>query len=183
MPYDLYTSPGHLVRRVQQIANSLFTEEVSDRELTPPQFALLVALHRAPGADQISLSREVGIDRSTVADVVGRLRARGLLSRSRDARDARRNTVRLTPQGTVLVEQLAPAVLNAQERLLVPLDGAERDELLRLLTKVVVFHDPRFEELLPGNRQDGRREEPGEADEGDEDDEDEERSTAAEAEA
>jgi DNA-binding MarR family transcriptional regulator len=157
VPYDLYTSPGHLVRRVQQIGNALFTEEVSDNELTPPQFALLVALHRSPGADQISLSREVGIDRSTVADVVGRLRARGLVSRSRDARDARRNTVRLTVQGTTLVEQLAPAVLNAQERLLVPLDDAERAELLRLLTKVVIAHDPRFEELLPGGRLDGQR--------------------------
>ena len=150
MPYDLYTSPGHLVRRVQQIANAIFTEEVADRELTPPQFALLVALHRSPGADQISLSREVGIDRSTVADVVGRLRARGLVSRVRDVRDARRNTVRLTSQGTTLVETLAPAVLNAQERLLTPLDDAERAELLRLLTKVVIAHDARFEELLPG---------------------------------
>jgi DNA-binding MarR family transcriptional regulator len=148
VPYDLFTSPGHLVRRVQQIANAIFTEEVTDRELTPPQFALLVALHRSPGADQISLSREVGIDRSTVADVVGRLRARGLVSRSRDARDARRNTVRLTGQGTELVETLAPKVLNAQERLLAPLDGAERAELLRLLTKVVIAHDDRFEELL-----------------------------------
>jgi DNA-binding MarR family transcriptional regulator len=150
VPYDLYTSPGHLVRRVQQIANAIFTEEVADRELTPPQFALLVALHRSPGADQISLSREVGIDRSTVADVVGRLRARGLVSRVRDVRDARRNTVRLTSQGTTLVETLAPAVLNAQERLLTPLDDAERAELLRLLTKVVIAHDARFEELLPG---------------------------------
>jgi DNA-binding MarR family transcriptional regulator len=150
VPYDLYTSPGHLVRRVQQIANAIFTEEVADRELTPPQFALLVALHRSPGADQISLSREVGIDRSTVADVVGRLRARGLVSRARDVRDARRNTVRLTSQGTTLVETLAPAVLNAQERLLTPLDDAERAELLRLLTKVVIAHDARFEELVPG---------------------------------
>jgi DNA-binding MarR family transcriptional regulator len=148
VPYDLFTSPGHLVRRVQQIANAIFTEEVRDRELTPPQFALLVALYRSPGADQISLSREVGIDRSTVADVVGRLRARGLVSRSRDARDARRNTVRLTGQGTELVETLAPRVLNAQERLLTSLDGAERAELLRLLTKVVIAHDDRFEELL-----------------------------------
>jgi MarR family transcriptional regulator, lower aerobic nicotinate degradation pathway regulator len=156
VPYDLYTSPGHLVRRVQQIANAIFTEEVADRELTPPQFALLVALHRSPGADQISLSREVGIDRSTVADVVGRLRARGLVSRSRDVRDARRNTVRLTPQGTTLVETLAPAVLNAQERLLTPLDDAERAELLRLLTKVVIAHDARFEELIPGGNA-GRR--------------------------
>jgi DNA-binding MarR family transcriptional regulator len=150
VPYDLYTSPGHLVRRVQQIANAIFTEEVADKELTPPQFALLVALHRSPGADQISLSREVGIDRSTVADVVGRLRARGLVSRARDVRDARRNTVRLTTQGTTLVETLAPAVLNAQERLLTPLDDAERAELLRLLTKVVIAHDARFEELVPG---------------------------------
>jgi DNA-binding MarR family transcriptional regulator len=159
VPYDLYTSPGHLVRRVQQIANAIFTEEVSDRELTPPQFALLVALHRSPGADQISLSREVGIDRSTVADVVGRLRARGLVSRARDVRDARRNTVRLTSQGITLVETLAPAVLNAQERLLAPLDDAERAELLRLLTKVVIAHDAHFEELVPNtSARDGRTE-------------------------
>jgi DNA-binding MarR family transcriptional regulator len=149
MPVDLYRSPGHLVRRVQQLSNAVFGDEIGDADLTPPQFALLVTLHHTPAADQIGLSRLVGIDRSTVADVVARLRDRGLVDRTRDPRDARRNTVSLTAEGRELVDRLTPGVLRAQERLLGPLSGAERTELLRLLTRIVVAHDPNYAGLVP----------------------------------
>jgi DNA-binding MarR family transcriptional regulator len=156
VPVELYATPGHLVRRVQQTANAIFAEEVTEGALTPPQHALLVALEEVPGADQITLSRMVGIDRSTVADVVNRLRRRGLVSRSRDDRDARRNTVRLTERGLALVQNLRPAIERAQLRLIAPLDDGERSELVRLLTKLATAHDDSFREVLaeygPGPR-------------------------------
>lgn len=150
MSVDLSTAPTHLVRRVQQISHAIFAEEISEPDLTPAQFSLLVALHRSPGVNQITLSRLVGIDRSTIADVVRRLRDRGLVARARDTRDARRNTVRLTPHGAAIVERLRAEIERVHERLLDPLDVEERVALMRLLTKIVAANDPGFPTQLAG---------------------------------
>ena len=144
MSVDLSTAPTHLVRRVQQISHAIFAEEISQPELTSAQFSLLVALHRSPGVNQITLSRLVGIDRSTIADVVRRLRDRGLVARARDTRDARRNTVRLTPHGAAIVEHLTAEIARVHERLLAPLEAEEQAQLVRLLTKIVTANDPAF---------------------------------------
>ena len=48
----VYTAPGYLFRRMQQIAVSIFVEECSAFDLTPVQYAALVAIHRTrPAGD------------------------------------------------------------------------------------------------------------------------------------
>jgi DNA-binding MarR family transcriptional regulator len=148
---DLSIAPTHLVRRVQQISHAIFAEEISEPDLTPAQFSLLVALHRSPGVNQITLSRLVGIDRSTIADVVRRLRDRGLVARARDSRDARRNTVRLTHHGASIVERLSAEIRRVHERLLAPLESGEQADLIRLLTKIVAANDPGFPAQYAGD--------------------------------
>jgi DNA-binding MarR family transcriptional regulator len=148
---DLSIAPTHLVRRVQQISHAIFAEEISEPDLTPAQFSLLVALHRSPGVNQITLSRLVGIDRSTIADVIRRLRDRGLVARARDSRDARRNTVRLTHHGASIVERLSAEIGRVHERLLAPLERGEQADLIRLLTKIVAANDPGFPAQYAGD--------------------------------
>ena len=41
---DVFTLPGHLLRRCHQIAVAVFLDECRDHDLTPPQFATLAAL-------------------------------------------------------------------------------------------------------------------------------------------
>jgi hypothetical protein len=47
----VYAAPGYLFRRMQQIAVSIFVEECREHDLTPVQFAALVAIHNHPGID------------------------------------------------------------------------------------------------------------------------------------
>ncbi len=47
---------GYLFRRMQQIAVSLFVEECRAFDLTPVQYAALVAIHTHPGIDATRLS-------------------------------------------------------------------------------------------------------------------------------
>jgi MarR family transcriptional regulator, temperature-dependent positive regulator of motility len=136
-PEDLMLHPGHLLRRALQAMNLLWDEEVS-HTVTSPQFATLNALFREPhGLDQRTLGSRVSLDRSTMAEVVSRLSAKGLISTERDARDGRRKTITLTVKGASVLQQLIPRTHTMSGRLVRALDQRERSELLRLL-KVIV---------------------------------------------
>jgi len=141
-PEDLMLHPGHLLRRALQAMNLLWDEEVS-HTVTSPQFATLNALFREPhGLDQRTLGSRVSLDRSTMAEVVSRLSAKGLISTVRDARDGRRKTITLTVKGASVLQQLIPRTHTMSGRLVRALDQRERSELLRLL-KVIVSTNER----------------------------------------
>ena len=53
---DIYRKPGHLIRRAQQIAVALFMEECAPVDITPVQYAALIAVRENPDLDAIRLS-------------------------------------------------------------------------------------------------------------------------------
>ena len=85
----LWARPGYLVRRLHQIHYALFFEECAAFDITPVQYGLLTTLAQNPDMDQNSLGRELGIDRTNVADVLNRLAKRGLVARERSRTDRR----------------------------------------------------------------------------------------------
>src|SRR5258708_32378081 len=77
----VYTKPGYLFRRMQQIAVSIFVEECSAHDLTPVQYAALVAIRAHPGIDATRLSALIAFDRSTLGSVIERLEAKDYVVR------------------------------------------------------------------------------------------------------
>jgi len=134
--------PGHLLRRAVQVMNQLWDEEVS-HTITSPQFAALNALYGEPDLDQRTLGQRISLDRSTMAEVVSRLSARGLIRTERDTRDGRRKTITLTSKGLHSVQQLIPRTHAMTDRLVGALDVKQRGDLLRLLTAVVRTNERR----------------------------------------
>src|SRR5258705_5202929 len=88
----VYTKPGYLFRRMQQIAVAIFVEECRACDLTPVQYAALVAIQTHPGIDATRLSAVIAFDRSTLGNVIERLEAKQLIERkpSRDDRRGKR---------------------------------------------------------------------------------------------
>src|SRR5690348_4185889 len=68
----LWSRPGFLLRRLNQIHYALFFEECREFNITPVQYGLLTALSLRGRLDQGSLGIELGIDRTNVADVLTR---------------------------------------------------------------------------------------------------------------
>ena len=139
---DLMLHPGHLLRRALQAMNQLWDHEVS-HTITSPQFAALNALYGEPAIDQRTLGERISLDRSTMAEVVSRLSARGLITTARDSNDGRRKTIRLTPKGVATLQHLIPRTHEMTRRLVGALNANEREEMLRLLTTVVRSNERR----------------------------------------
>lgn len=138
---DLYAMPGHLIRRVHQISIAIFAEECAASGLTSVQFAALTAISENPGADATRLSSLIAFDRSTLGDVLERLEAKGWILRSPSPHDKRVKLLHLSSAGTQILDQVEPDVQRVQQKLLAPLDPAERAEMMRMLTRLIHLHE------------------------------------------
>ncbi|MEU3245024.1 MULTISPECIES: MarR family winged helix-turn-helix transcriptional regulator [unclassified Streptomyces] len=132
---DLSTHPGHLARRLQQAHYLLWNTMVSE-EITSPQFAVLNALVAEPGLDQRTVGERVGLDRSTIAEVISRLGRRGLLDKVRDPGDGRRSLLSPTEEGTRTHRRLTVRTARMNQIFLAPLAAEERTVFLDLIRRV-----------------------------------------------
>ncbi|MEJ6393580.1 MarR family winged helix-turn-helix transcriptional regulator [Gymnodinialimonas sp. 2305UL16-5] len=137
---DIYAMPGHLIRRLQQISVSVFTERMRDlgQTLTSPQFATLAALEAKPGIDQATLAGMIAHDRATIGGVVERLEGKGLVERRQNPADRRAKVLSLTTNGARLLAELRPVVTQLQADILPGLTQEERHEFVRLAAKVAL---------------------------------------------
>jgi DNA-binding MarR family transcriptional regulator len=133
----VYTAPGYLFRRMQQIAVALFVEECRAFDLTPVQYASLVAIHTHPGIDATRLSAVIAFDRSTLGNVIERLEAKKLIERRPSSADKRVKLLYLTRAGAIVLRDIMPSVDRAQARMLRPLKAADRKALMALLARLV----------------------------------------------
>ncbi|MEU2354003.1 MarR family transcriptional regulator [Streptomyces misionensis] len=132
---DLNTHPGHLARRLQQAHHLLWTTMVSE-EITSPQFAVLNTLVAEPGLDQRTVGDRVGLDRSTIAEVISRLIRRGFLDKDRDPQDGRRFLLRLTDDGVRVHRKLTVRTARMNQVFLAPLSTEEQAHFLDLIRRV-----------------------------------------------
>ncbi len=96
---QVYGKPGHLIRRAQQIAVAIFIEECAAFDITPVQYAALVAIRENPGIDATRLSALVAFDRSTLGNVLERLETKGVVKRRAGKEDRRVKALALTQVG------------------------------------------------------------------------------------
>jgi len=132
---DFAETPGHLIRRAYQAHTQLWSEVVPV-DITGSQYVILCALAVHGDLDQASVGRLTSLDRSSVAELAGRMARRGLIQRGRDERDGRKRVLRITERGIVAVAEAAPHVRQLGQRLLAQLDDAEREQFLGYLGRV-----------------------------------------------
>lgn len=127
----------HLLHRAGQCAGDIFQSEMTTGDLTPRQFAVLVAVSQEEGLSQTSLVRKTGIDRSTLADIVRRMLRKGLLQRRRTKGDARAYSVTLTEEGRSALRTFEPTVDRVDAKVLAALPLDSRQRFLDELTMIV----------------------------------------------
>jgi DNA-binding MarR family transcriptional regulator len=127
----------HLLHRAGQRAADIFAAEARASGLTPRQFAVLTIVAEQDGLTQTDLVERTGIDRSTLADIVGRLLGRGLIQRRRAKDDARAYAIKLTPQGAKALREAQPGAASTDQKILASLSLAKRQDFLDMLNLIV----------------------------------------------
>lgn len=139
--FDVATAPGHLIRRAQQVAVSIFADRLAASDITPVQFAILNALSDTPDMDQVTLAKRVAFDPATSGSVIGRLEAKGWLTRQAHATDRRRKLLVVTPEGLQALANMQTAVAEVQTQILAPLNADEQKQFVDLLARLVAGHE------------------------------------------
>ncbi len=154
----LIDMPGHLIRRLQQIAFALFLDQAEAFDFTPVQYAALYAVNNNPGIDQTTLCNAVALDRSTIGDVVGRLEKKRLIKRRNGPLDRRTKSLTITPAGRRLLRDIEPAVQSTQRLILAPLKPNQRSAFMTMLKHLVYLNNEHSRApLRPKETRRGRR--------------------------
>jgi DNA-binding MarR family transcriptional regulator len=121
---------GYWVHRVYQASrNELYrTFREHGLEITPEQWAILLALWERDGRIQSELAEATFRDAPTMSRMIDSLERQGLVVR-RAGDDARARAVWLTEQGRTIKRKLVPAARKLVERLVA---GIPEDDLLIL---------------------------------------------------
>ena len=162
--YSMKRSVGYLMRmsmnRVLPQLEALF----QDRELTFSQWTTLVALHDGKITTAGDLAHNICHDGGSLTRLIDQMVERGYVTRARSEEDRRSVKLGLTPRGRVLVEALAPDVMNFWNTLLTGFSHAEVDTLIALLTKLVLATEAGASKLhlsdspiLPAKREASRK--------------------------
>jgi DNA-binding MarR family transcriptional regulator len=136
-PSRMLEKPTWLISRAFARSSRLLAEAFEAAGARGYHYRLLVALEEFGPSSQATLGRRTSIDRSDVVAAVNELADRGLVQRSPDPDDRRRNIITITPAGSDQLRTLERIVVDVQERLLAPLSTTDRTRFIRLLTRVV----------------------------------------------
>jgi MarR family transcriptional regulator, lower aerobic nicotinate degradation pathway regulator len=137
-PSRIRDRPTWLISRVYARSHGLLNDgfAASDTGLRSYHYRLLAALEESGPIGQADLGRSSNIDRSDVVTWLGELEQRGLIERTVNPDNRRRNIVSITRAGSRQLRALDKVLDDIQERVVAPLSPSERRQLTKLLRKV-----------------------------------------------
>ncbi|MEV6899115.1 MarR family transcriptional regulator [Amycolatopsis sp. NPDC051372] len=128
---------GYLLKHAQLRLAELQEPLLAPHGVTGRQVAVLALLADGEPQAQQEAAARLGVDRTTMVQLVDELEDKVLVRRHVDPADRRRRIVTPTEEGLRVLKAATEASEEAERRLLVPLDGREADALREALWAVV----------------------------------------------
>jgi MarR family transcriptional regulator, lower aerobic nicotinate degradation pathway regulator len=137
-PSRIRDRPTWLISRTYGRSHGLLNDGLaaSGAGLRSYHYRLLATLQEWGPIGQADLGRSMSIDRSDLVTMLGELERLGLIERTVNPSNRRRNIVSITPAGSKQLRALDRVVDEIQERVLAPLSQNERRQLTKLLRKL-----------------------------------------------
>jgi MarR family transcriptional regulator, lower aerobic nicotinate degradation pathway regulator len=139
-PERLRSLPSHLLNMAAAYAQRQVGERLATLDSRKWHYATLAALEEFGPDSQSGLSDRTGIYRSDLVATINELTARGLVVRTPDPADRRRNAITLTDEGRRQLKRLDALIAEAQSEFLAPLSESDRAQLIRILKLIVEHH-------------------------------------------
>jgi DNA-binding MarR family transcriptional regulator len=135
-PEQFRRNVGYAIRRAQMRIYDDFFAALSDLDMTPTRFTLMLLIRENPGIRSVDLARVLGVARSGMVRLIDDLEQRELISRETDQRDRRNQSLALTGQGRRKLSRMEKTVEQHEARMTTGLSKTEREKLLELLWRV-----------------------------------------------
>jgi DNA-binding MarR family transcriptional regulator len=113
--YRLTNSFPYMLNRVGVLMGDLFSRRIAGYGVTLPMYRVMAALWELPDQRLGDLAAMTTIEMSTLSRLVGEMKRRGLVSRSRLKDNGRTVAINLTSKGRSLVEELIPIAIHFEE--------------------------------------------------------------------
>lgn len=139
-PARLTAKPSWLITQLAVHAHRLASDGFGEMGARGYHYRVLVALEQFGVASQAELGRRCNMDRSDIVATINELAGQGLVERTPDPDDRRRNLVTITTAGERHLRRLEQTLDRVQEDLLAPLTSEDRQTLTHLLTQLLAHH-------------------------------------------
>ncbi|WJV45229.1 MarR family winged helix-turn-helix transcriptional regulator [Streptomyces flavofungini] len=135
-PAAIRALPSWLLGRAAARGRALVADALAAEGLKMWHHVVLAAVADLGPVAQADLGRGIQLDPKDLVGVLNDLQGAGLVERTPDPRDRRKNAVTLTAEGRALLRRCATAARAANADLLAPLSAAEREAFLDMLERV-----------------------------------------------
>ncbi|MGW8333168.1 MarR family winged helix-turn-helix transcriptional regulator [Streptomyces sp. NPDC055897] len=132
----IQSMPTWLLGRVASRGRSLVADAIAVEGLKLMHHAVLAATAKYGPVAQAELGRRLAVDPKDMVGILNHLQQAGLVLRTPDAADRRKNAVTVTPEGEAVLARCGALAETANAELLAPLTQEERDHLMALLTRI-----------------------------------------------
>ncbi|MEV0579816.1 MarR family transcriptional regulator [Streptomyces sp. NBC_01463] len=128
--------PSWLVGRVAARARGLVADALAAEGLKLMHHAVLAATAEYGPVAQAELGRRLAVDPKDMVGILNDLQQAGLVLRTPDPVDRRKNAITVTPEGMAALTRCAALAEAANAELLAPLTPEEQNQLMALLARV-----------------------------------------------
>lgn len=136
---ELWDSAGFLLSKAADQIERLFADALRPHGISPRQYGVLASIFRQGPQSQQQLGERLGIDRTTMVNIIDHLEDSGLVTRIRDRVDRRRYAITLSAKGRRLIgDKLLGIDVDAHSGYLAVLSEGEDEQLLDILRRVVM---------------------------------------------
>ena len=124
---------GELLKAFLLDLQSLFRYRVTNTDLTLPQILLLSSIS-SEGTDMSSLSKQMGVDNSTMTRLIGILIRNGWVEKFKGENDKRVVYVKITVKGEIIRQEIDNKINDFGLEIINTIDPEDRNDIRESLT-------------------------------------------------
>ncbi|UNO42970.1 MarR family winged helix-turn-helix transcriptional regulator [Streptomyces sp. MST-110588] len=136
VPTRIGNLPSWLLGRAAARGHRLVAEALAGEGMRMMHHAVLSAVAELGPVSQAQLGRTLGIDPKDVVAIVNDLQSDGLVTRTPDPDDRRKNAIAISAAGTRRLRRTQELGERANDELTADLTPAERNQLMGLLRRI-----------------------------------------------
>jgi DNA-binding MarR family transcriptional regulator len=140
IPPSLADRPGALLVIAARTGQDLAKRRLTPMGLTVQMCGVLSLLAQGP-ISQHALGHQLGIDRTTMVELIDQLEHQGVVVRRRNPADRRSYALALTPRGRTVQKRASRVFDAAADEFFGPLKPAEREALGDMLRRMIASAD------------------------------------------